>query len=61
MIDFCMVDSELSSVPFAQAFDIAAGLELDKTLETIVIKVLKLSKKKFADLKKDWEKDRVKV
>ena len=61
LMDFCMVDRELSTVPFARAFELAGELELDAILEKIVVKELKLSKKKFADMRKQWQADVKKV
>ncbi|MBL4756005.1 MAG: M48 family metalloprotease [Flavobacteriales bacterium] len=55
LMDFCMVDPELSVIPFAQASMIAKTLELDEIFEKIVMKELKLSKKAFKETKRVWE------
>jgi len=61
LMDFCMVDSDLSAVPFAKAFELSEELELHKIFEGIVIKELKLSKKKFEDMKKQWQDEVKKI
>ena len=61
LMDFCMVDRELSTVPFAKAFELAGELDLVDIFEGIVIKELKLSKKKFADMRKEWQDEVKKV
>ena len=61
LMDFCMVDPELSIVPFAKAFELAKELELVEIFEKIVITELKLSKKKFEDMKLQWRDEMTKV
>ena len=61
LFDFCMVDEDLVNVPFAQASQIALDIEIEEEFEAIIIKELKLSKKKFADLKKEWQRDFLKI
>lgn len=61
LMDFCMVDPELSAVPFAKAFELAGEINVAEFFEKIVIKELKLSKKKFGDIKKQWLEEVTKV
>ena len=56
-----MVDESLSILPLSSAFSMAKLIQIDSILEKIVMKELKLTKKKFADLKQQWISDLAKL
>ncbi|MBL4755046.1 MAG: M48 family metalloprotease [Flavobacteriales bacterium] len=61
LMDFCMVDPDLSVIPFAQASTVARTLELEDIFDKIVMKELKLSKHTFKEMKRVWEVEFEKV